>query len=387
MTSLQTAHGPLPLPTFLPDATRGVVRALGAEDVAACGIDGLMINTLHLANHPGISVVAACGGIHRFMGWSGPVCSDSGGFQVLSLLGGAPGHGGVSRRGFTYRLGRGRKSLTPEKAIARQLRLGADIIFCLDDCTRPSDPPARQRESVEHTVEWARRCRAEFEHRTAGAARPGRPQKAKAAQVAATTSRPLLFAAVQGGEDPELRRECAERLLAIGFDGFGFGGWPLTDDGELVDMVARVAELLPGFPLHALGIGKPENVVRSFRFGYDIFDCTIATRDARHGRLYFWSEYAGESGAMPGRTDAGGVRLEGRAFYQHLYMRDEKHARDSRPVDAGCDCLCCRTYSRAYLRHLFRIRDTLAARLATLHNLRFYAQLIGRLRSLPRARS
>jgi queuine tRNA-ribosyltransferase len=362
MRVLPTAHGDLPLPAFLPDATRGVLRLLDAGDVRQCGTQALMVNALHLSSHPGGSVVAKLGGIHRFMGWSGPVASDSGGFQVLSLITQSESLGSLSDRGFTYRLARGqaKKTLTPEKCVRLQLRLGADILFCLDECTRPDADGERRRASVERTVRWARECKAAF---TRGVE-----------ERAADTSRPRLFAVIQGGDDADLRRECAERLVEIGFDGYGYGGWPIVKGGGLSEMVAHVAELAPpDLPTHALGIGKPENVVRCVAMGYDLFDCTLPTRDARHGRLYVFD----------GPLDS--LNLRG-GFYHYHYAEDDKHTRDPKPVDETCPCLCCRGYSRAYLRHLFAIHEPLAGRLATIHNLTFYARLMDRLRgsaSLP----
>lgn len=358
MRTLPTTNGNLELPAFLPDATRAVVRTLGTADLAACGVDGVMVNALHLSSHPGSTVIAALGGIHRFMGWTRPIASDSGGYQVFSLIRESVNLGSVSRDGFSYQSAKGQKrqKLTPEKAIHKQFQIGADIMFCLDHCTHPSEAPAVQQESVEHTVEWARRCRAEFDRR--------------ATRLENAGTRPLLFAVVQGGNDPQLRRICAERLIEIGFDGYGFGGWPVDRDGALVEMVEHLAGLLPGTPpKHALGIGKPENVVRGFRLGYDLFDCTLPTRDARHQRLYVFDEGWEQS------------NLEDDSFYHYLYLQDDRHRRDPAPVDEHCDCPCCQGYSRAYLHHLSAIRDPLGHRLATAHNLRFYTRLMARLRT------
>jgi queuine tRNA-ribosyltransferase len=200
---------------------------------------------------------------------------------------------------------------------------------------------------VAHTVDWASRCKEEFERR------------------ANSDHTPKLFAAVQGGTDEGLRRECAERLLQIGFDGYGYGGWPIADDGGLVEAVAQVAELVPvDAPKHALGIGKPENVVRAFELGYHTFDCTIPTRDARNKRLCVFDD------EMDYLSDD---------FYHYVYIGDEQYARDGRPIDATCDGLCCQRYSRAYIHHLFAIGETLALRLATIHNLRFYGRLMEKL--------
>ncbi len=362
MKTLSTSHGDMGLPAFLPDATRAVVKTLDAADLAACGVDGLMVNTLHLSSHPGTTVIAALGGIHDFMRWPRPIASDSGGYQVFSLIRESVNLGSVSRDGFTYRSAKGQKkqTLTPERAIRKQFQIGADILFCLDYCTHPGENPAIQRASVEHTVEWARRCREEYDR--------------QASRLGDSQGRPLLFAVVQGGNDPELRRTCAERLLEIGFDGYGFGGWPIDRDGALVEMVEHVAELLPATaPKHALGIGKPENVVRCFDLGYDLFDCTLPTRDARHQRLYVFNEGWDHTSLKDG------------SFYHNVYLQDDKHRRDRGPVDEQCDCLCCRGYSRAYLHHLFAIRDPLGHRLATIHNLRFYARLMAHLRTAAKA--
>jgi queuine tRNA-ribosyltransferase len=355
MGVLPTAHGPLPLPAFLPDGTRAVVRALDAGDLEACGVVGLVVNTLHLANHPGGTVVAQAGGVHRFMGWRGPIVSDSGGFQVFSLARESADLVRVTSDGLQYRRHKkdDKRRLTPEKCIQQQFDLGADILYCLDHCTHPAESAEIQRTSVTNTIDWARRCKAEFDRRLAGWSGGERPK---------------LFAVIQGGPDPDLRRRCAAELLAVGFDGYGFGGWPIADDGALVDAVAQVAELLPADgPKHALGIGKPANIVAAFRLGYSIFDCVLPTRDARHGRLYVLDD--GWEGAC----------RRGAEFCSYIYARDDCHIRDDRPIDAGCDCHSCARYSRAYLHHLFRTDEGVAHRLATIHNLRTYARLMARL--------
>jgi queuine tRNA-ribosyltransferase len=287
------------------------------------------------------------------MGWPRPILSDSGGFQIFSLLKESPNLGSVTKKGFRYRLDAGDKTrtLTPEKCIQRQFRLGADIIVALDYCSHPDAPPEQHRQSVEWTLDWGRACRREYDR-----------------LADQTGRRPLLFAAVQGGDDPALRGRCVEGLLEIGFDGYGFGGWPVDDEGRLREMVSHTAEIVPReFPLWGLGMGKPEGVVESVALGYDLFDCVIPTRDARRGRLF----------AFRGPSDQ--VSLASPDFYESVYIQDAKYIRAGVPIDEHCDCHCCRNYSRAYLRHLFDIRDSLSARLATLHNLRFYQRLMERL--------
>ena len=358
--ALRTNHGKLSFPAFVPDATRAVVRSVDSLDIAAVGVPGLMVNTFHLSTRPGISVLASNGGIHSFMGWRGPVASDSGGFQVFSLLSENPALGSVTDRGFVYRAAKGgeRQTLTPEKCVERQFRMGSDIMFCLDYCTHPDAPAHVQLESVRLTLEWARRCKDTFlrqvDQRGLGEG-----------------DRPLLFAVVQGGNGRELRRACADRLVEMGFDGYGYGGWPIGDDGQLVDAVGMAAELTPvGVPKHALGIGKPESVVRAAAMGYTTFDAVIPTRDARHKRLYIACD------------NFASLNWQAEGFYEHIYIQDSRYIRDARPLDASCDCPCCRNYSRAYLHHLFAIGDALALRLATLHNLRFYTRLMERLRGM-----
>ncbi len=327
------------------------MRAVDSADLEAVGVRALMVNTLHVASKPGLSVIRAAGGLHRFMSWRAPIATDSGGFQVYSLL--AAGLATVSPGGFSYRAARGseKERLTPQSCIQKQLRAGSDLLFCLDHCTGPGASLQELRESVENTVRWARDCRSEFDR-----AVEGRP------------ARPLLFAVIQGGGDLGLRRECAERLQEIGFDGFGFGGWPL-ERGRLSEMVAATAQFSPrGLPLHGLGIGKPENLVAAFRAGYRIFDCVIPTRDARHGRLFVFE------GAPAG------LDLDAPGFYRPLALESQRLRREAGPLEPGCDCPCCTRYSAAYLHHLYAIGDAAAARLATLHNLRFYTRLLEALR-------
>ncbi len=353
---LKTPHGALPLPAFLPDATRAVVKSVDSSDLENCGVTGLVVNTFHLLTRPGVRILAASG-IHGFMGWNRPIVSDSGGFQIYSLLAKDPALGEVTPDGFAYRASKGAKrvTLTPAKSIQRQFQLGADLMICLDHCMHPGEPPERHRESVENTILWARECKTEFVARIAASER-------------LQDSRPLLFAVIQGGEDESLRRECAERLLEIGFDGYGYGGWPIDEDRRLVESVELVAGLIPeGFPKFALGIASPDHIVSCVRMGYDLFDGAFPTRDARRKRLYVFQ----------GNPDP--LRLDAPSFHSRVFLQDSRYADDRKPVDESCDCLCCRRYSRSFLHHLFNVDDPLAYRLATIHNLRFYMRLMGML--------
>jgi queuine tRNA-ribosyltransferase len=355
---LVTRRGMLAVPTFLPDATRAGVRGVSSADLRAVGIEGVVVNAFHLLRRPGARVVQAAGGIHRFMDWDGPVLSDSGGFQVWSLIRQDPNRGVIRDNEVIFREpSTGEKwNLTPERVVNLQFQLGSDIVVCLDDCTDAEAPEAEQERSVERTVRWARRCREEFDRQVA--------QRGGEA--------PLLFAVVQGGRVEALRRQCATELAAIGFDGYGFGGWPFSAEGELLaDPLRWVAETLPSkAPKHALGIGRADHVVAAFALGYSIFDCALPTRDARHGRLYAFR--SGWSDRRPAPGDD---------FFRAVRIHDQPYRVDHGPIEVGCDCPLCSRHSAAYLHHLFKVGDLSAERLATLHNLRFYVRLFDLLRA------
>jgi queuine tRNA-ribosyltransferase len=354
---LKTRRGTLEVPTFLPDATRAGVRGVTSADLRSIGIEGVVVNAFHLLRRPGARVVQAAGGIHRFMDWSGPILSDSGGFQVWSLIRQDPSRGTIRDNEVIFREpSTGEKwNLTPERVINLQFQLGSDIVVCLDDCTDADDPEPEQERAVERTIRWARRCRDEFDRQAA--------QRGGEA--------PRIFAVVQGGRVESLRRQCAAELAAIGFDGYGFGGWPLSADSELLtDSLRWVAEALPPeAPKHALGIGRADHVVAAFGLGYSIFDCALPTRDARHGRLYAFK---------PGRADR--APSAGDDFFRAVRIHDQPYHVDHAPIEEGCDCPLCSRHSVAYLHHLFKVGDLSAERLATLHNLRFYTRLFGLLR-------
>ncbi len=351
---LTTAHGQLILPVFFPDATRGVVRAVGTDDLERCDVQGLVVNAFHLARSPGAGLIKSQGGIHAFASWQRPIVADSGGFQAMSMVRENARYGTVSDAGITFTdpdaPRRKKLRLTPEKCIQIQFDLGADVMMCLDDCPRPDADERQVAESVRRTIAWAGRCKREFERQLA-TRRPPR--------------RPLLFGIIHGGRSSKWRSECATALLEMNFDGYGFGGWPLDQEGRLdEETMAHTAQLVPtNRPLFALGVGRPDEIVRCVQMGYRLFDCVLPTRDARHRRLY----------AFIGDRDP--------LAWSYIYIQDDRYRRDSRPISEECDCLCCRRYSRSYLHHLFRIQDGLALRLATIHNLRFYTTFMERLRA------
>ncbi len=250
-TRLTTRHGELMMPAFLPDATRAGVRSVTSDDLRAVGIPAIVVNAFHLMRRPGVRVIQAAGGVHKFMDWDGPILSDSGGFQVYSLIRQNPDYGVIRANEVIFREpGTSEKwTLTPEKVVQIQFQLGSDIVVCLDDCTDAGDDLSEQARSVERTIRWARRCKQEFERLVSQQKRDDRP---------------LLFAVVQGGASEELRRECARALVEIGFDGFGFGGWPLTEDGELLTDVLRwVVDALPAVGAEARARDRQPGARRS----------------------------------------------------------------------------------------------------------------------------
>lgn len=359
--SLELPHGTLQFPVFLPDATKGVVRSVDSHDLEILGLQGLVMNTFHLMQHPGSSTIKSLGGLHQMTGWSRPIITDSGGFQIYSLIRQNAKYGSLSDKGATFQTdGNDRKfNLTPEKSIQLQIGYGADILFCLDDCTHADDPASTQRESVQRTIKWAKRCKQEF-------------SRLIAEKKLSESQRPLLFGVVQGGNNPDLRRECAEVLLEIGFDGYGYGGYPLDGDGNLLtDIIGYTRELIPSeFPMHALGVGHPANIVACYRLGYDIFDSAMPTRDARNGRLYAFTQPEIELG-QPN-------------WFEYVYIGDDKFIKADQPLGSYNTAWVSQRYSRGYLKHLFDINDMTASRLATLHNLGFIQQLMDHLRQSAR---
>lgn len=343
---LKTNHGNVPLPAFFPDATKAVIKSIDSTDLKNTQTPGLVTNTFHLLHQDTVSVINQMGGIHKFMNWDKPVITDSGGFQVMSLVRQNPKMGTIRDTEVIFHPNGSKKQkvvLTPEKAIQTQFRIGSDIIMCLDDCTHPNESAEEQTKSVERTINWARKCRKEFDK-----------------LIEEKEEKPLLFAIVQGGADKELRKRCAGELLDIGFDGYSFGGWPISDGVLNSEILEYTSQLLPNDKVkYAMGVGKPENIVDCVNLGWQLFDCVIPTRDARHKRLYVFDD--------------------SEKMYHYLYLQDTSCKFSNEPIDPNCDCYTCQNYSRAYLQHLFKINEVTAWRLATIHNLRFYSQLMGKL--------
>src|SRR5947207_3739603 len=330
---VHTAHGDVPTPAFMPVGTKATVKSVDPAELRALGTSILLGNSYHLHFRPGEDVVAELGGLHAFMGWDGPILTDSGGFQVFSLRDTLLQ---VDDDGATFRSvydGRAER-FTPELAARIQERLGSDVAMCLDICQPAGVPRAELAEAVRRTTLWARRQRDV----------PRAPGQ-------------LRFAITQGGLDAELRRRSSEELVLLDFDGYAVGGLSVGEErAPMFDAAAQAAAFLPAEkPRYFMGIGDPEGVIEVIARGIDMFDCVLPTRTARTGSALTW---------------------EGR-----LNLRNARFARDPRPLDEECSCPACSRFSRAYLRHLVNQEELLGLRLLSLHNLRFLLELTANARA------
>ena len=349
------------LPAFFPDATRGVIKMLDFKDVEETKTPGVLVNTFHLWQKLDKKVLEKYGNIGKFMSWNGATISDSGGFQVMSLIkkglpAGRQGivKGKIKDEGVILYPGKNKRLVfSPEESISFQIKLGTDMVIVLDDFTDPKSSYKEAKESVERTLLWARRSKEEFEKLT-----KGRKEK------------PYLLGVVQGGEYLDLRKLCIKELVKIGFDGLGWGGWPFDEKGKINFASAEViSENTPkGYFLHGLGIGKPEDIVKCVSLGFNIFDCVIPTRDGRHGRLFTFNADSIDK-----------IDIKKKNFYSVFTADKDSNSLEDSPVSTSCDCLLCKKYSKGYLRHLFKIGDVTAMRLASIHNLRFYSILMEKL--------
>ena len=325
---LFTPRGDADTPAFMPVGTHGAVKSLSPDELAATGSRIILGNTYHLYLRPGHEVIAGLGGLHDFMAWSGPILTDSGGFQIFSLaaLRKVEDHG----VDFRSHLDGSSHTITPEKAIEIQAALGSDISMVLDECPPATATKDSIVQAMRRTTHWGARCKQAFGD--------GRGR--------------ALFGIVQGGVHEDLRREHAAEIVAIGFDGYAVGGVSVGEAPEQVLAVGRLmGELLPArAPRYMMGLGSPQDLLHLIGYGFDMFDCVMPTRNARNGMLF---------------TSRG-----------PLHIRNETFARDRRPVDAGCSCYGCCRFSRAYLRHLFLSGEILGHRINTLHNLAFYQSLM-----------
>ncbi len=390
---LRTRHGAIRTPVFLPIATYGAVKNLSVEEIKKLGSQIILSNTYHLGLRPGIDVIKKAEGLHNFMNWPGPILTDSGGFQVFSLT----KHRKLTEEGvyFIDPLNGQKHLLTPEKSVQIQLDLGSDIILVFDDCPPHPATRAEIKKSMEMSLRWAKRCKEYFDAKTQSAKRKAQnhgvklknnkqphpnPPLTKGREREGL--RPLLFGIVQGSIYKDLRQESAKQIAEMGFDGFAIGGVSVGEPREYVWKVLDwVMPLLPeNKPKHLLGVGRPEEIVKAISYGVDMFDCVIPTREARHGRLYFYSSSKAPSGAR--RTVEKSLSNSSRqartikSFYKIFNITNAKFKEDFKPIDEDCQCYTCRNYSRAYLNHLFKMKELLGYRLATIHNLHFYLQVV-----------
>jgi queuine tRNA-ribosyltransferase len=324
---LSTPHGTVETPVFMPVGTQATVKGLTPLQLADAGAGIILGNTYHLTLRPGDEVIVAMGGLHRFMGWQGPILTDSGGYQVFSLAQKLR----IDDRAAVFRshIDGASLELTPEKAVSIQENLGSDIAMCLDECAPASATPQRLHEAVRRTIHWAERCK--LAHRRRDQA---------------------LFGIVQGGTDLELRAQCASALGAMDFPGYALGGFSV---GELPEQLAAAlvpaTALLPATkPRYLMGVGRPQDILAAIAAGIDMFDCVLPTRNGRNASAF---------------TALGPLRL-----------RNAVHKRDSAPIESGCLCYACRNFSRAYIHHLFLAEEMLGPTLLSIHNVAYYCRLM-----------
>jgi queuine tRNA-ribosyltransferase len=340
----------LALPLFFPDATRAVVKCLDSKDIELTRTPCILVNSFHLTTNPGISIIKKHGGIRNYMSWNGGIISDSGGFQIFSLS------KAVTDRGVSL----GKKLFSPQMSIQIQMDMKTDLVVVLDDFTSPKANRSQARESILRTLKWAEICKKEFE--------------LICRQKKLTKGRtPYIIGVVQGGDYLDLRKECTKELVKIGFDGLSFGGWPIQANGQFNYPISDVIrQYTPNnYFLYGLGVGKPDEIVNLVKSGWQIFDCVLPTRDARHQRLYVYNSDTIDN-----------IDINQSKFYSFFTPNKNIYYQDQQPVSRACDCLLCSKYSRSYLAHLFRIGEMTAGRLATIHNLRFYSLLMEKLQSV-----
>jgi len=371
---IRTNSGVVNTPFFMPDATRGFVKSLPAGDLKKIKMGPMVVNAYHLYLRPGVKRIKRAGGMHKFMNWSGPLLSDSGGFQIFSLIYQKPQMGDIADKQVVFKspIDGSRRIITPEKSIQIQFDLGVDMMVALDDCP-PNDCKKKDlREAVVRTIFWAKRCAKEYDKQIAN----------RKSQIA-NYRRPMIFAVIQGGADLELRKKCFEGLQEVaprnGWDGFGYGARPVDARGIFLDRTLEyTANLIPENKIRfALGVGTPEDVVRCVKMGWDMFDCVIPTREGRHGRLFFQ-----KSNYKLKISNSKQVLSEFQVpqFYKTANIVNSKFADDFSPINQDSKIKELREHSKAYLHHLFKLKEPLGQRLATLNNLEFYLDLMEMLR-------
>jgi len=341
---LKTKHGVINTPFFMPIATRAAIKSLTADEVKELGAEIILSNTYHLFLRPGDEIIKKAGDLHKFMKWSGPILTDSGGYQVFSLS----KFRKISDQGVEFRSEIDGKKifLTPEKAIGIQKNLGSDIMMCLDECTGYGASKKKVKEAMERTSEWAERCKVQ--------------------SIKYKTNGNLLFGIIQGGVFKDLRERSLEDLMNIEFDGYAVGGLAVGEPTkEMYKILDFLKDKLPkDKPHYLMGVGYPEQIVEAVKRGVDMFDCVIPTRHARHGDLFIWKNNS----------------LKGK-FYDTIAISKSKYVDDFQSLDKNCNCYTCKNFTRAYLHHLYKTKEMLYYRLATIHNIKFYLDLMGKIRN------
>lgn len=334
---IETPHGVIETPEFMPVGTQATVKALSSEELKYCRVQVILGNAYHLYLRPGMEVIKNAGGLHRFMSWNKPILSDSGGFQIFSLATLMK----VSEAGVEFKshVDGSRHFLTPEDVVNLQCELRSDIMMVLDECLHYPCPKDRVERSVELTSRWARRSSI-----------------AHSANRIADAKNPLLFGIVQGSTYPDLRRRAIEELVDIGFQGYAVGGLSVGEPKDLMyEIMEGSVKYLPiDLPRYTMGIGMPQDFFNAIEIGVDMFDCVVPTRNGRNGAAY---------------------TNEGR-----LIVRNGEYSKDLRPLSESCQCFVCKNYTRSYIRHLFNTEEILGLRLASLHNVYFYVNLLKRIR-------
>jgi queuine tRNA-ribosyltransferase len=333
---LETAHGNVNTPIFMPVGTQGTVKAMSNNELLECGAEIILGNAYHLNLRPGLDIIKKAGGLHKFMGWQKPILTDSGGYQVFSLAKLRK----LSEEGaeFSSHIDGSRHFITPEKAIDIQEVLGSDIMMTFDECVHY--PAARDyvEQSLDLTTKWAKRSKEHIRNR----------------------SGQLLFGIVQGSTYPDLRKKAVDDILSIGFDGYAIGGVSVGEPQNLMHEISSyTASLLPEDKArYLMGMGTPVDILEAISNGIDMFDCVVPTRNGRNGQAFTWN---GE-----------------------LQLRNAEYKEDFTPIDKDCECMACRLHTRSYIRHLFNTEEILGLRLVSLHNIHFYVKLIQKSRQAIR---
>lgn len=374
MNNLLTSHGEIKFPAFMPDATYGSIKAVSFADAKNAGVEQIVTTTLHIEQKIGSQFIKKFGGIHNFFGWDRPILTDSGGWQVFSLINSKRGNSqnSATEVGCSFIDPNTGKSslLTPESSMVIQHNLASDIMTVLDFPIIGNSSLKERKECVRINTAWAKRAKKKYDELYRLEVRAN--QQTSKLKPQTSSLKPLLGCVIQGGDDFKLRKQSAKELIDLDFDLYNFGGVPLNsgltwrdddDKGKFYkEMLQFVSDLIPENKIkYAMGVGQPDDIAFCVEAGWHLFDTVLPTRNARHGYLYV-SEGQGD-------VQKGYKSLK----YDVLHLRSERYKFDDKPVDENCDCECCRTVSRSYLRHLIRIHETSGLRLATIHNLKFYS--------------